>query len=225
MHSESETIAGSTWVMPLAIRNSILSLLFASLVLAPAQQTGDTVQIRRQAFFAKVVAAAIERTQYSVRYDSSYVAIPYPGGDVSAGTGVCSDEIIRVYRAVGVDLQKEVHEDMVKNFEAYPHPPRWGHSRPDTNIDHRRVPNLMVFFSRKGESLAITDRAEDYAPGDLVTWDLGGDVPHIGITVDHRAGVSARYMLVHNIGEGPKMEDVLFSWKITGHYRYFGPGN
>ena len=93
----------------------------------------------------------------------------------------------------------------------------------DTNIDHRRVPNLMVFFSRKGETLAITGRAEDYAPGDLVTWDLGGNVPHIGIVVDQKSRVSGRYMIEHNIGRGPQIEDVLFNWKITGHYRYYGP--
>ena len=149
--------------------------------------------------------------------------IPYPGGDVPAGTGVCADEVIRPYRAVGVDLQKEVHEDMKQNFSAYPRRVRWLSWRPDANIDHRRVPNLMVFFSRKGETLRITSRAQDYAPGDLVTWDLGGNVPHIGIVVDQKSRVSGRYMIVHNIGLGPMMEDVLFNWKITGHYRYFGP--
>ena len=140
-----------------------------------------------------------------------------------ADTGVCSDEVIRAYRAVGVDLQKEVHEDMKQSFLDYPHPIKWFALRPDANIDHRRVPNLMTFFSRKGESLPLTRRLEDYAPGDLVTWDLGGDVPHIGIVVDQKSTFSGRFMIVHNIGQGPKMEDVLFDWKITGHYRYFGP--
>ncbi len=102
-----------------------------------------------------------------VRYDPAYVRIPYPGGDVPAETGVCTDEIIRVYRAVGIDLQKEVHEDMEQNFSTYPRTWRWLSRHPDANIDHRRVPNLMVFFSRKGETLAITQSAEDYAPGDL----------------------------------------------------------
>ena len=96
---------------------------------------------------------------------------------------------------------------------------------PDSNIDHRRVPNLMVFFSRKGTSLPVAMRAEGYEPGELVTWDLGGGVPHIGIVVDRKSASSGRYMVVHNIGAGPKMEDVLFSWKITGHYRYFGPAH
>lgn len=140
-------------------------------------------------------------------------------------TGVCTDEIIRSYRAVGIDLQKEVHEDMVQNFSAYPRNWRWLLARPDSNIDHRRVPNLMVFFQRKGQALHISSRIEDYSPGDIVSWDLGGGVPHIGIVVDQRSPLSDRYMIVHNIGQGPKMEDVLFNWKITGHYRYFGPGS
>jgi uncharacterized protein YijF (DUF1287 family) len=169
-----------------------------------------------------LVAAAIDRTHHAVHYDPAYVRIPYPGGDVPADTGVCTDEIIRSYRAVDVDLQKEVHEDMTKNFTAYPGKWRWFLGKPDSNIDHRRVPNLMVFFQRKGEGLPITNLAEDYKPGDLVTWDLGGGVPHIGIVVDRKAA-SGHYMIVHNIGHGPRMEDVLLNWKITGHYRYYGP--
>ncbi|HYM74405.1 MAG TPA: DUF1287 domain-containing protein [Candidatus Dormibacteraeota bacterium] len=192
-------------------------LVLVGLAVSVAAQTSAS----RAEFTLKLVAAAIERTHHSVRYVAAYVRIPYPGGDVPADTGVCTDEIIRSYRAVGVDLQKEVHEDMVRNFAAYPN--RWHRTQPDSNIDHRRVPNLMAFFARKGESLAITNHAEDYAPGDLVTWDLGGGVPHIGILVDQKSRWSGRYEIVHNIGEGPKMEDVLFNWKITGHYRYFGP--
>lgn len=174
-------------------------------------------------FLKRLVAAAIERTHHSVRYDPAYVRIPYPGGDVPAGTGVCTDEVIRAYRAVGVDLQKEVHEDITHNFSAYQHFTRSRAAAPDANIDHRRVPNLMLFFSRHGEVLKISERAEDYAPGDLVTWDLGENVPHVGIVVDRKSAASGRYMIVHNIGQGPQMEDVLFNWKITGHYRYFGP--
>jgi uncharacterized protein YijF (DUF1287 family) len=197
----------------------VLLFAFASWTFAGAQSGAPA---SRQEFTRRLVAAAIERTHHSVRYVSEYVRIPYPGGDVPADTGVCTDEIIRSYRGVGVDLQKEVHEDMVQNFAAYPNKRRWLLAHPDANIDHRRVPNLMVFFQRKGESLPITNRAEDYVPGDLVTWDLGGNVPHIGIVVDQKAG-SGRFMMVHNIGAGPKMEDVVFNWKITGHYRYFGP--
>jgi uncharacterized protein YijF (DUF1287 family) len=200
----------------------ILLIAFFALSSATAQRTPP---VSREEFTKQLVAAAIERTHHSVRYVPEYIRLPYPDGDVPADTGVCTDEIIRSYRAVGVDLQKEVHEDMLQNFAAYPNKRRWLLSHPDSNIDHRRVPNLMVFFRRKGESLPITDRDADYAPGDLVTWNLGGDVPHIGIVVDQKSPESGRYMIFQNIGEGPKMEDVLFNWKITGHYRYFGPGN
>jgi uncharacterized protein YijF (DUF1287 family) len=195
--------------------------LFAMVIPITTPQVGPDA---RGEFTRRLVAAAVERTHHSVRYVSAYVRIPYPGGDVPADTGVCSDEIIRSYRAVGVDLQKDVHEDMVRNFNAYPNQRRWQLAHPDSNIDHRRVPNLMVFFQRKGETLPITNRAEDYFPGDLVTWDLGRGVPHIGIVVNRKSS-QGRFMMVHNIGEGPKMEDVLFNWKITGHYRYFGPGD
>jgi uncharacterized protein YijF (DUF1287 family) len=186
-----------------------------------AAQTEAALPASRHDFLQKLVTAAIERTSHSVRYDGAYIRIPYPGGDVPADTGVCTDEIIRSYRAVGIDLQKEVHEDMLQNFAAYPNQRRWGLARPDSNIDHRRVPNLMVFFSRKGAARPVTTRAEAFEPGDLVTWDLGGGVPHIGIVVDRKAPRNERYLIVHNIGAGPKMEDVLFRWKITGHYRYF----
>jgi hypothetical protein len=200
--------------------------LFVSLATTAVPSAGQATRVTstaQAAFLQRLVAAAIERTHHTIRYDSSYVRIPYPGGDVSSDTGVCSDEVIRSYRAVGVDLQKEVHEDMVRNFDFYRREERWRQSHADSNIDHRRVPNLMVFFSRKGETLPITNRPEDYLPGDLVTWDLGGGVPHIGIVVDQKSPRSSRYLVVHNIGQGPKMEDVLFDWKITGHYRYFGP--
>jgi uncharacterized protein YijF (DUF1287 family) len=199
-------------------------LLLAGLCMWSAAQARPDASASREAFTRRLVAAAIERTHHSVRYVSEYVHISYPGGDVPADTGVCTDEIIRSYRAVGVDLQKEVHEDMLRNFAAYPDRQRWHLGHTDPNIDHRRVPNLMVFFQRNGESLPITNRPTDYAPGDIVTWDLGRGILHIGIVVDQKTRWSGRYLVVHNIGEGPKMEDILFNWKITGHYRYFGPG-
>src|SRR5215510_16523992 len=204
----------------------IFAFLTASLFSIAASSIAQTQTASlgaRQEFLKKLVAAAEDRTHHVVRYDPAYVRIPYPGGDVPPDTGVCTDEVIRSYRAVGVDLQKEVHEDMEKNFPAYPRKWRWLTTRTDTNIDHRRVPNLMAFFSRKGETLAITQRAKDYAPGDIVTWDLGGGVPHIGIVVSEKSAEGGRHLIVHNIGQGPKREDVLFRWKITGHYRYFGP--
>jgi uncharacterized protein YijF (DUF1287 family) len=205
------------------VRKAYFALALVVLLgeLASAQQ-GSVQPRSRTEFLQLLVMSAVERTHHAVRYDAAYVRIPYPGGDVPSGTGVCTDEIIRAYRAVGVDLQKEVHEDMVQNFSLYPH--RWPAQRsgPDSNIDHRRVPNLMMFFQRKGQALPVTARREEYLPGDLVTWDLGGGVPHIGIVVDQRSP-SSHFMIVHNIGQGPRMEDVLFNWKVTGHYRYFGP--
>lgn len=178
-----------------------------------------TNRFTREQFSRKLVAAAVERTHHRVRYVSDYVAIAYPGGDVPAETGVCTDEIIRIYRAVGIDLQKQVHEDMVGSFNSYP--PRWL-SHPDPNIDHRRVPNLMTFFTRNGETLPATTRSQDYSPGDIIAWNLGNGVTHIGLVVDQKSD-TGRYMVVHNIGRGPQMEDVLFDWKVIGHYRYYGP--
>lgn len=173
-------------------------------------------------FLDKLVEAAIERTKSKVRYDATYYSIDYPNGDVPAEVGVCTDEVIRSYRKLGVDLQREVHEDMKRNFALYPQ--KWGLKKTDTNIDHRRVPNLMVFFERKGASLPVTDKAKDYAPGDIVTWDLGGELTHIGLVVNVASNADPeRLLIVHNIGAGPQMEDVLFNWKITGHYRYKGP--
>jgi len=180
---------------------------------------------QRQEFLRHLSDAAIERTHHTVRYEPAYVRIPYPEGDVPAGTGVCTDEVIRAYRALGIDLQKEVHEDIEANLSVYPNHLRWMQWHSDANIDHRRVPNLMVFFSRKGEKLSLSTQGSEYHPGDLVTWDLGGGVPHIGMVVDKKSSSSGRYMVVHNIGQGPKLEDVLFNWKITGHYRYFGSQN
>ncbi len=206
--------------------NRICVLMFALVAATNAQSAGQasaSSTSSQQELLQRLVAAAIEQTHHVVRYDPSYVRIPYPGGDVPPDTGVCADVVIRAYRSLRIDLQKEVHEDITRNFSAYPDKSIWSMSHPDTNIDHRRVPNLIVFFKRKGETLPVTTRAEGYAPGDLVTWDLGGGVPHIGIVTDQKSAQSGRYMVVHNIGEGPRMEDVLFNWKITGHFRYFGP--
>jgi uncharacterized protein len=203
----------------------VLSVLITGISLAAPPQAKISNSSFQQEILRRLVTAAIERTAHSVRYDPSYVRIPYPGGDVPTNTGVCTDEVIRAYRALGIDLQKEVHEDMVQNFAAYPRNWRRLLARTDSNIDHRRVPNLIVFFHRKGQTLPINNSAETYSPGDLVTWDLGGGVPHIGIVVDRKSRQTGRYMIVHNIGQGPKMEDVLFNWKITGHFRYFGPAS
>jgi uncharacterized protein YijF (DUF1287 family) len=208
-----------------------LHLLLQFSEAAPTLQTVPASPVRltapQQEFLNLLAAAAVERTHHTVRYDPAYVRIPYPGGDVPAATGVCTDEVIRSYRAVGIDLQKEVHQDMAAHFSAYPK--KWGNASrlssregTDPNIDHRRVPNLMVFFSRHGQTLPLSADARDYRPGDLVAWNLGGAITHIGIVVDQRSQQSGRFLMVHNIGQGPQMEDVLFNWKIIGHYRYFG---
>ncbi len=167
-----------------------------------------------------IVAAAIDRTAHEVRYDGSYISIPYPGGDVPPGIGVCTDVIIRSYRAIGVDLQKLVHEDMTQYFSRYPSESIWGLKSTDRNIDHRRVPNLQVFFSRHGDKLAITNQGQDYAPGDIVTWMLPGNLPHIGIVTSKISARTNNPLIVHNIGMGPSLDDELFSYEITGHYRY-----
>jgi len=193
----------------------VVAFLFAE---TASSQVSPAAPDPHQDFLKRLSAAAIERTTHTVKYDPGYVAMSYPGGDVPPDAGVCSDEVIRSYRALGIDLQKEVHEDMKKHFTAYPE----GSRTLDRNIDHRRVANLMVFFSRNGDKLPVSKRAADYAPGDLVTWDLGNGLNHIGIVVNEKSASSGRYMIVHNIGQGPRMEDVLFNWRITGHYRYFG---
>lgn len=162
--------------------------------------------------------AALERTKYFVIYNGSYRKISYPNGDVPSHFGVCTDVVIRSYRALGIDLQKWVHEDMKAHFKSYPK--NWGLKRTDTNIDHRRVPNLRVFFSRNGQSLTVSRNPKDYKTGDLVTWKLDNNLPHVGIVVNRHSKDGKRPLIVHNIGLGPRLEDMLFDYKITGHYRY-----
>lgn len=172
----------------------------------------------RSSFHSRLANAALERTRYSIRYDPAYVQIAYPGGDVPADTGVCTDVVIRSYRALGIDLQKEIHEDMMDSFSDYPN--LWGLPNPDANIDHRRVPNLMVFFSKFGNALPLTSNPNDYKPGDIVAWDFGGGRTHIGIVSPNLSRDGYRYKVVHNAGWGPKDEDKLFDWKIIGHFRF-----
>jgi len=188
----------------------------AWMILAVLHAAGVSAAVTPQA----LAEAALARTAQVVRYDGRYFSMAYPGGDVPSDTGVCTDVVIRSYRAVGVDLQREVHEDMLAHFDRYPSRRLWGMSRTDTNIDHRRVPNLQVFLARKGQSLVVSGRADDYHAGDLVTWMLPGNLPHIGIVSARRAPASGRPLVVHNIGRGPVMEDVLIAFPQTGHYRY-----
>ncbi len=171
-----------------------------------------------------LVNAAIERTKEHIRYDGSYRIIDFPNGDVPNTIGVCTDVVIRSYRALGLDLQALLNEDIKENFELYPSKRIWNLNKPDTNIDHRRVPNLEIFFSRKGETLPITQNHEDYKAGDLVTWMLPGNLPHIGIVSDQLNSTTGRPMVIHNIGAGPKLQDMIFDYKIVGHFRYF-PNN
>jgi uncharacterized protein len=167
----------------------------------------------------RVIQSAYSQVGVTLLYDPAYVSLPFPGGDVPIDRGVCTDVVIRAYRSIGVDLQLLVNQDMRKAFPAYPR--KWGLSRPDPNIDHRRVENLAVFFARHGQTLPISQEAADYRPGDLVTWRLADGHPHIGLVSDRSA--NGRPLLVHNIGAGAKVEDILFAFTITGHYRYL-PG-
>lgn len=199
-----------------------------------AQTTSETVESntsnkqeiiqekKEQTFGDKLSDAALSIIDPSIKYTPDYVVLAYPNGDVPAHTGVCTDVVIRAYRKLGIDLQQLVHEDMKKNFKLYPK--KWGMKAPDKNIDHRRVPNLMTFFSRFGKSLPLSKQASDYLPGDVVTWNLPSGLTHIGIVVDKKNKADGTPMVVHNIGAGQVMENCLFSFVLTGHYRFDGKG-
>lgn len=169
-------------------------------------------------FALQLSEAALGLTKDRVTYDPAYFSIKYPNGDVPADKGVCTDVIIRAYRKLGIDLQKEVHEDMKNNFSKYPK--IWGLKKPDSNIDHRRVPNLQVFFSKFGKEKTMDQDPTHYLPGDIVTWILPGNLTHIGIVVNKKSADGKRYLIVHNIGAGQIIEDCLFKFTITGHYQY-----
>lgn len=168
-----------------------------------------------------IASAALAQVGVTTGYDPAYRRLDYPGGDVPQSTGVCSDVVVRALReAAAVDLQKAVHEDMRAAFSAYPQ--NWGLKNPDRNIDHRRVPNLRTFFARRGWALPATTTAREYRPGDIVTWDLGRGIGHIGIVSDRKTPEGTP-LIIHNIGQGTREEDVLFAWTITGHYRVPAP--
>ena len=168
----------------------------------------------------KLITAARGQVGVTKSYDPAYVVLEYPGGDVAEDRGVCTDVVIRAFRKLGLDLQKLVHEDMTKSFAKYPQ--KWGLKRPDKNIDHRRVPNLMKYFERQGKSLPVSKKAEDYRPGDLVTCIVPPHLPHIMIVSDVPSSADpARMQIIHNIGQGAQLEDRLFDFEITGHYRYW----
>lgn len=171
-------------------------------------------------FEEKLSNAAISIIDPNVIYTPDYVALKYPNGDVPANTGVCTDVVIRAYRKLGIDLQKEVHEDMTKNFSLYPNLKKWGLKKCDTNIDHRRVPNLEIFFARKGTKLPISENADDFKTGEIVTWMINDKLPHIGIITNRKSADGKRNLIVHNVGNGQVLQDCLFSYKIVGHFKY-----
>jgi uncharacterized protein len=164
----------------------------------------------------KIAKAAFDLTKSKVKYTSQYYSIPYPNGDVPSDKGVCTDLVIRAYRLIGIDLQKLVHEEMKRNFVLYP--TKWKMKSTDTNIDHRRVPNLMVFFERKGKVKKRSTDPKDYVAGDIVCWDLGGGITHIGIVSSNKIKLTP--LIVHNIGNGQVEEDMIFDYRIIGHYSY-----
>lgn len=172
------------------------------------------------AHVSKMLDSVLKQVEVTRSYDPAYVNLKYPNGDVPENTGVCADVIVRAFRAQGIDLQQALHEDMRREFAQYPK--KWGMKRPDPNIDHRRVYNLMHFFERKGKALPITQNPADYLPGDVVAWDLGKGQAHIGIAT-HFKTPDGRPLMGHNIAYGTNIEDALFYWPIIGHYRYFTP--
>jgi len=190
-------------------------ILLAILFLSPAVDAQTTAAIG-----PRITAAARQQIGVTKEYDPAYVKMAYPGGDVPPHTGVCCDVVVRAIRKVGTDLQKEVHEDMKTNFSAYPQ--KWGLTKADANIDHRRVPNLMRYFERHQVALGDKLKAkETYQAGDIVAWDLGGGVLHIGLVSDKsKAGTP---LIIHNIGGGAQEEDILFKYQVIGHYRMKEP--
>ncbi|TDU81101.1 hypothetical protein EI77_00403 [Prosthecobacter fusiformis] len=215
-HSAAIQAVSRMRLFPIAILVLLASICRADQTeLAAASRS--RLPIGNNSFAVRLCHAALDRTAVTVRYDGAYLRIPYPGGDVPAETGVCTDEVIRSYRVLGFDLQKLVHEDMKRNFSAYPK--NWGLPKPDTNIDHRRVPNLQTFFKRKRAALPTTQNPADYKPGDLITCTVAGRLPHIALVVPAPDGGDTPW-IVHNIGSGPMLENRLFEFPLTGHYRW-----
>lgn len=168
-----------------------------------------------------LVAAARSQVGVTLSYDPRYERLAYPGGDVPQERGVCTDVVVRAYRKLGADLQVLVHQDMKQAWDVYQKKGRWQMKAPDRNIDHRRVPNLATFFSRHGSSLPVSKDGGNYKPGDIVTWMLPGNLTHIGIVSDRQAGGGVP-LIIHNIGAGTREENILFAYRVTGHYRWQG---
>ena len=188
----------------------------------PAKESSPALQAVKKTASTpneKLIAAAIEQVGITTEYDAAYVRLTFPNGDVPLKTGVCADVVVRAFRQAAVDLQKEINSDMKRSFAKYPK--KWGAKAADTNIDHRRVPNLMMWFERQGKIQPPSAEPKDYLPGDVVAWDLGKGLTHIGLLSDVKNNTQNNYLIVHNIGAGAQLEDRLFEWKIIGHYRYF----
>lgn len=205
---------------------SVFTLVIV-LFLASCNQKKENTSIAQNAkttaktFPEKLSEAAISIIDPSIDYDPAYFSIKYPNGDVPKNKGVCTDVIIRAYRKLDIDLQKEVHEDMIGHFSEYPNLQKWGMTKTDTNIDHRRVPNLEIFFERNGEELPVTNNPKDYKTGEIVTWMINDKLPHIGIITNQKSRDGKRNLIVHNVGGGQVLDDCLFDYKIVGHYRYW----
>ena len=204
---------------------SIAVLLTAILFLGCGQKEKNKIQAvnteaATRTFEEKLSKVAISIINPTIEYDPAYIPIKYPNGDVPKNKGVCTDVVIRTYRKLDIDLQKEVHEDMKANFSKYPNLKKWGMTKTNTNIDHRRVPNLEIFFERKGIKLAVTKNANDYKTGEIVTWMINGKLPHIGIITNKKSADGKRNLIVHNVGYGQVLEDCLFSYEIVGHFKY-----
>lgn len=194
--------------------------LFLFLISFLTTESKRQLQTANKPFTTKLSDAAIAIINPNIIYDPSYFAIKYPNGDVPKNKGVCTDVIIRAYRKLGIDLQKEVHEDMKSHFSLYPNLKKWGMTKTDSNIDHRRVPNLEIFFERKGTKLVVSKNANDYKTGEIVTWMINNKLPHIGIITNRKSTDGKRNLIVHNVGNGQVLEDCLFSYTIVGHFKY-----
>lgn len=198
--------------------NSVGSSVAAAATPAPSP-TAVPLPVNASPQLKQFLEAAVAQSKITTGYDPAWVKIDYPNGDVPPETGVCSDVVVRAFRKAGVDLQQEVHEDMQRAWSEYPR--RWGARATDTNIDHRRVLNLMTYFDRTGKSLTVTSDRADYLPGDVVAWELSDGIEHIGILTNLSSETNKNYLVVHNIGAGARVEDVLMAWRIIGHYRNY----
>lgn len=194
--------------------------LFLFIISFLTNESKAQLQTEKTPFATKLSNAALAIIDPNVIYDPSYFGIKYPNGDIPKNKGVCTDVIIRAYRKLGIDLQKEVHEDMKSHFSKYPNFKKWGMTKTDTNIDHRRVPNLEIFFERKGTKLVVSKNANDYKTGEIVTWLINNKLPHIGIVTNRKSKDGKRNLIVHNVGNGQVLEDCLFKYEIAGHYKY-----